>query len=152
MKAGVAQGVAQSFRTSPSPNAWSRGCAQAEGGSGCWAQATGGVRPQRSAAADRGRPGALGLAFCTFEAVLTGGIDAKVSMKAAGRPRRVLEWLAECEGCSVPENNGEERGKGGRGTRRRRYQILPTGHGRAHCEHPSPRRSGFQTTNLSPSV
>lgn len=75
--------------------------------------------------------------------MLTGGIDAKVSMKTAGRPRRVLEWLAGCEGCGVPENNGEERGKGGRGTRTRRYQILPNGDGGAHCEHPSPRRSGF---------
>lgn len=51
-------------------------------------------------------------------------MDAKVSMKVAGRPRRVLEWRAGCERYSEPENNGEERGKGERGRRTRCYQIL----------------------------
>lgn len=70
------------------------------------------VCPQRPAAADRGQPRAPGTALCAFEAVLIGGIDAKVRTKVAGRPRRVIEGLAGCEAWSEPENNGEQRGKG----------------------------------------
>lgn len=61
-----------------------------------------------------GRPGALGPNLCTFEAVLTGGIDEKVRTNVAGRPRRVLAWLAGCEERSEAENIGEDGGKGGR--------------------------------------
>lgn len=63
------------------------------------------------------RPEAVSLALCTFEAVLTGGIDAKVSTNVVGRPRRVLEWRAECGGYSEPEitarRGGRDRGEGG---------------------------------------
>lgn len=41
-------------------------------------------------------------------------IDEKVRTNVAGRPRRVLAWLAGCEGYKEAENIGEERGKGGR--------------------------------------
>lgn len=110
------------FKQAPSPNAWSRGCAQAEGGSGC--PGTGhrqpcGVCPRRPAAADRGRPGAPGLvALYTSGALLTGGIDSKKLVRrwrgGRGESSSGLRGVRAIGSLKITgRRGGRERGEGG---------------------------------------
>lgn len=70
-----------------------------------------------------------------------------------GGRRESLHELRDVRDVARLKISGKRGGREGeRGTRTRRHQVLPSGDGRAPCEHPSRWRSGFQTTILIPSV